>query len=103
MWISEEGGGQPMWIRIFMCLGLFKSSFGLCNVYLVVFGLFLPKTDEKNHAKRGYTESLKINENQEKQRNTKKKPRKPRKTKKYLEKPRKTTKLLKSRKTAKKC
>ena len=28
-------------------LGLFKSSFGLFNAYLVVFGLFLPKRKEK--------------------------------------------------------
>ena len=27
-------------------LGLFKGSFGLFNEYLVVFGLFLPKTEE---------------------------------------------------------
>ena len=54
--------------------------------------------EKKNHAKRGYTESLKIIENQEKLRKTKKtkknqeKPRKPIKTKKYQEKPRKTQK-----------
>ena len=29
-------------------LGLFKGIFGLFNAYLVVFGLFLPKTEEKN-------------------------------------------------------
>ena len=29
-------------------LGLFEGSFGLFNAYLVVFGLFLPKTEEKN-------------------------------------------------------
>ena len=28
-------------------LGLFEGSFGLFNAYLVVFGLFLPKTEEK--------------------------------------------------------
>ena len=28
-------------------VGLFKGSFGLFNAYLVVFGLFLPKTEEK--------------------------------------------------------
>ena len=38
-----------MWIRIFVyVLGFFKGSFGLFNAYLVLFGLFLPKTEEKN-------------------------------------------------------
>ena len=30
-------------------LGIFKGGFGLFNAYLVVFGLFLPKTEEKNY------------------------------------------------------
>ena len=45
----EGGGGQSIWIRIFI-FGLFKGSVGLFNAYLVVFGLFIPKT-EKNHLK----------------------------------------------------
>ena len=36
-----------MWIRILYVLGLFKGIFGLFNAYLVVFGLFLPKTVKK--------------------------------------------------------
>ena len=34
-----------MWISIF--IGLSLVSFGLFNAYLIVFGLFLPKTEEK--------------------------------------------------------
>ena len=29
-------------------LGLFEGSFGLFNAYLVVYGKFLPKTEEAN-------------------------------------------------------
>ena len=55
---------------------------------------FASKIYSKNHAKRGYTESLK-NKNKEEQRNTKKnqeKQRKNKKKKKNIEKPRKTKK-----------
>ena len=37
-----------MWKRIFVCLSPLKYSFALFNAYLVVFGLFLPKTDDKS-------------------------------------------------------
>ena len=50
MWIRVEGkgGGQPIWIRIFLgILGFFKGSFDIFNAYLVVFGLFLTKTEKK--------------------------------------------------------
>ena len=40
-----------MWIRIFVCLSLFKGSFGLFNAYLVVFGLFLHTKKEKKKLK----------------------------------------------------
>ena len=40
MWIRVEGGGSDMWIGNFVFSGLFKA-------YLVVFGLFLTKTEEK--------------------------------------------------------
>ena len=46
----------------------------------------------KNHAKCGYTESLKLIKNQEEQRKPNKNQEKPRNTKKNQEKPRKTTK-----------
>ena len=36
-----------MWISIFVFVGPFKGSFGIFNAYCVVFGLFLPKTEEK--------------------------------------------------------
>ena len=36
-----------MWIMIFVCFRPFEGSFDLFNAYLVVFGLFLPKTEEK--------------------------------------------------------
>ena len=40
-------GGEPMWILGFLyVLGLFKGSFGRFNAYLVVFGIFLPKTED---------------------------------------------------------
>ena len=34
------------WLRNFVCLILFRGIFGLFNAYLVVFGLFLPKTED---------------------------------------------------------
>ena len=27
MWIREEGGGQPMWMRIFLCVRPFLGQF----------------------------------------------------------------------------
>ena len=50
MWNVDKGrggGGQPMWIGFLYVLGLFKDIFGLFNLYSVVFGLFLPKTEGK--------------------------------------------------------
>ena len=42
-----EEGGQTMWIRISVCFRPFEGSSGLFNAYMVVFGKFLPKTEEK--------------------------------------------------------
>ena len=47
MWIRVEGVGQTMWIRILVCLDLFKRSFGLFITDLLIFVLFLSKTEEK--------------------------------------------------------
>ena len=47
-----EGGGVRQCEKVFLyfCC-LFMSSVGLSNAYLVVFGLFLPKTEEKHKKK----------------------------------------------------
>ena len=47
MWIRVEGS-RTMWINIFLVFGLFQGSFDLFNAYLIEFGLFLPKIEEKN-------------------------------------------------------
>ena len=49
MWIRVEGGGQPIWIRIFfvVILVFLKGSLDIFKANLVVFGLFLTKTEEK--------------------------------------------------------
>ena len=47
MWIMVKEGDQAMWIRIFVCFMPFKGQFWTFNAYLVVFGLFLPKTGKK--------------------------------------------------------
>ena len=44
MSIKVEEGGADNVNNVF---GLFKGSFGLSNSYLVVFGLYLPKTEGK--------------------------------------------------------
>ena len=47
MWIRVEGEGSNNVDKDFCnVLDLFEGSFGLCNAYLVVFGLFLPKKEE---------------------------------------------------------
>ena len=48
MWIRVERGGQTMWIRIVVYFRPFQGQFWPFYAYLVVFGLFLPKTEEKN-------------------------------------------------------
>ena len=47
MWIRVEGGVRQCGLGFLYVLGLFEASFGLFNAYLVVFGLFLPKTEEE--------------------------------------------------------
>ena len=43
------GGGVRQWRKGFLyVLGPFKGSFGRFNAYLVVIGLFLPKTEKNN-------------------------------------------------------
>ena len=45
-----RGGGSDNVDKVFLyVLGLFESSFGLFNAYFVVFGLFLPKTEENKN------------------------------------------------------
>ena len=46
IWLQVEGGGAKCGLQFLVVLGLFKGSFDLFNAYLVVFGLFLPKTEE---------------------------------------------------------
>ena len=46
MWIREEGGGWAS-INVDKDFCIFKGSFGLFDAYLVVFGLFIPKTEKK--------------------------------------------------------
>ena len=47
MWIGVEGGSGNVNRDFLYVLGLFEGSFGFFNAYLVVFGLFLPKTEEE--------------------------------------------------------
>ena len=48
MWIRKERGGVNQCGQGFLyVLGLFKGSFGLCNAYLVVFGLFFTQNYRK--------------------------------------------------------
>jgi hypothetical protein len=56
-----RGGGVRQWGKGFLyVLGLFEGSFGLFYAYLVVIGLFLPKTEKiikipiKNNFKKYY-------------------------------------------------
>ena len=44
--VDEEGGSANVDKDFCVFVGLFKGSFDLSNAYLVVFGLFLPKTEE---------------------------------------------------------
>ena len=48
MWIRVEGGSGTVDRDFFVFYTPFKGSFDLFNKYLVVFGLFLPKTVESN-------------------------------------------------------
>ena len=54
MWIGEEGGVNQCGQGFLYVLGLSKGSFGLFKAYLVLFGLFLPKTEEKKEKKKTY-------------------------------------------------
>ena len=40
-------GGSAMWIRSIVFVTPYKGSFDLFDQYLLVFGLFLPKTERK--------------------------------------------------------
>ena len=53
MSISVEGGWSDNFDMdfFFVFYYLFKGSFGLFKAYLVVFGLFLPKTKEEEKIK----------------------------------------------------
>ena len=42
-------GGPAMWIRSIVFVTSYKGSFSHFDHYLVVFGNFLPKTEEKNY------------------------------------------------------
>ena len=48
MLIRVEGGSDNVDRDFFVFVTPFKGSFGLFNKYLVVLGLFLPKTVESN-------------------------------------------------------
>ena len=43
-----------MWIRSILFVMPYKGSFSLFDQYLVVFGLFLPKTEEQNYHTQKY-------------------------------------------------
>ena len=42
-------GGPAIWIRSIVFVTPYKGCFSLFDQYLVVFGLFLPKTEEQNY------------------------------------------------------
>ena len=47
MWIRVEGGGSGNMDKdFFVMYSLFKDSLGIFKAYLVVFGLFLVKTED---------------------------------------------------------
>ena len=62
MWIIFLWGSTNV-DRVFFLyfLGLFKGSLGFVNAYLVVFGLFLPKREEKKLKKIPTINNLKKN------------------------------------------
>ena len=47
-------GGPAMWIRSILFVTPYKESLGLFDPYLVLFGLFLPKTEEQNYQTHKY-------------------------------------------------
>ena len=47
-------GGPAMWIRSIVFVTPYTGSFSLFDQYLVVFGLFLAKTEEQNYHTQKY-------------------------------------------------